>query len=436
MADTELTAVDYIAEQLALEREAKELMPFDPNECTYVKGPLRQMVYACLTCGTAQSPVGVCYSCLIRCHSTHELVELFSKRDFVCDCGTTRILNSKGCTVRGESELPGESTATVRPRSGSIDMARRNSFRSLLLPKDDIPSSSNRYNQNYHGKFCSCEKLYNPLEETGTMIQCFLGVECGEDWYHLNCVVGINEPAKDTATSTGNILDRLPGPGQDAQTDGSGDNHGDDDDDNDEVIIPYFPSLGAFDQFICWKCVQLYHKVFDVLRTVDGVVHSRLPHFEELKLVDEWKEKYNHWLNHDDKQTDNDEPKIKRIKKQFIPYSVFLNSSFRSSLIKYKLTLDASNQVYRFLESNSYLYESDPVYEPPKDEDTNSSTTGSILDLGTDVLLSLPKEQAVEGLQAYNMIKSKLRDFFKPFAEQGKVVTEEEIRDFFDKVKK
>lgn len=79
-----LTAIDYINQQEELEREARILMPFDPNECTYELGELRQQVYACLTCSRTNDnqPIGVCYSCSIQCHSKHELVELFTKRSF------------------------------------------------------------------------------------------------------------------------------------------------------------------------------------------------------------------------------------------------------------------------------------------------------------------------------------------------------------------
>ena len=45
-----LTAVDYIQNQEELEKEARELMPYDPNECTYEMGELRQPLFACLTC--------------------------------------------------------------------------------------------------------------------------------------------------------------------------------------------------------------------------------------------------------------------------------------------------------------------------------------------------------------------------------------------------
>lgn len=48
-----------------------------------------------------------------------------------------------------------------------------------------------------------------------------------------------------------------------------------------------------------------------------------------------------------------------------------------------------------------------------------------------EALDSLPRDRAIESIQAYDKIRSKLREFFKPFAEQGKIVTEDEVRNFF-----
>lgn len=115
------------------------------------------------------------------------------------------------------------------------------------------------------------------------------------------------------------------------------------------------------------------------------------------------------------------------------PKSYFFRFSFRDKLKQLSATT-TDEKLKSFLLNHKYLYMPDPVYEPPEDDD-NSSTTGSLLDLGTEALLSFPREQALEGLQAYDKIKSKLKDFFRPFAEQGKVVTEEEVRTFFGKVK-
>jgi E3 ubiquitin-protein ligase UBR7 len=59
------------------------------------------------------------------------------------------------------------------------------------------PSNGNKYNQNFRNRFCGCEEQYDPHQEKGTMFQCLgLGtVEdggCGEDWWHPECVVGLN----------------------------------------------------------------------------------------------------------------------------------------------------------------------------------------------------------------------------------------------------
>ena len=131
------TAQDYIASQLSLEADAREALPYQFDTCTYPLGSLRQSVYACLTCTPPPAsihqqftPAGVCYSCSISCHGEHNLVELFTKRDFACDCGTTRLSNSgTGCSLR-------HNEATGRRGGVTGEKARE----------------GNRYNQNFRGQ--------------------------------------------------------------------------------------------------------------------------------------------------------------------------------------------------------------------------------------------------------------------------------------------
>ncbi|KAK6205019.1 putative zinc finger in N-recognin-domain-containing protein [Scheffersomyces amazonensis] len=436
-SEESITAVDYIHNQEELEKEARQLMPFEPDECTYIKGELRQPVFACLTCSKQNNntPIGICYSCSIQCHSTHELVELFSKRNFVCDCGTERMKN----TVNGACKLR-SSITNEKPRSRSSSGVFK---RSLELPADDIPASSNEYNQNYQGLFCSCKKTYNPLEESGNMIQCYFGFVCGEEWYHEECILGYKAGTFKSQTSKNhgiNILDKLPPPAEDAETEQSFT----EDNSSDDVKVPYFPNLETFDSFICWKCVSKFDSVFKELVTDKDIVIAIRPHFDHILNVDEWKRKYQQFELEHSKQ-DNEtsskriklEDKVEHHTREDIPYSVFLNFEFRTKLNQLMEILNPDTKVYQFLINNDYLYKDDPVYEPPEEvsDDEGSSTTGSLLDLGSEALSSLPREQAIEGLQAYDKIRSKLRDFFKPFAEQGKIVTEEEVRDFFAKVK-
>ena len=75
-----------------------------------------------------------------------ELVELYTKRNFRCDCGTSRM--TKKCK---------------------------------LEPKKEV-YTRNRYNQNFLGLYCTCHRPYPDPEDTtdDVMIQC---VVC-EDWLH------------------------------------------------------------------------------------------------------------------------------------------------------------------------------------------------------------------------------------------------------------
>lgn len=115
----------------------------------YIK---RQALYACLTCTPPDSgrKAGVCLACSYHCHEDHELVELYTKRNFRCDCGT-QVFNGKKC--------------------------------SLLADKPLEPNEKNSYNQNFIGLYCSCNRPYpDPEDDTeDVMIQCII---C-EDWYHF-----------------------------------------------------------------------------------------------------------------------------------------------------------------------------------------------------------------------------------------------------------
>ncbi|CAI7894936.1 unnamed protein product [Closterium sp. NIES-53] len=99
-------------------------------------------------------PAGICTSCSLKCHDGHELVELYTKRRFRCDCGTSKF-------------------------HGSVVPSCQ------LKPDKDPSNEHNEYNQNYAGVYCNCRRPYpDPEDEAGggetDMIQC---VVC-EDWFH------------------------------------------------------------------------------------------------------------------------------------------------------------------------------------------------------------------------------------------------------------
>lgn len=125
--------------------------------CTFPRGYLkRQAVYVCKTCAElTHKRAGICYECSLQCHSDHEVVELYTKRNFRCDCGNSRFGGAVEC--------------------------------SLWEEKDD-ENIENRYNHNFDGLFCTCLKPYpDPdAEVEHEMFQCGI---C-EDWYHLQHLGG------------------------------------------------------------------------------------------------------------------------------------------------------------------------------------------------------------------------------------------------------
>ncbi|GAB4857554.1 hypothetical protein Ancab_015462 [Ancistrocladus abbreviatus] len=118
------------------------------KECTYPKGYMkRQAIFSCLTC-TPNGNAGVCTACSLSCHDGHEILELWTKRNFRCDCGNSKF---------GE-------------------------YFCKLSPNKDVENVDNSYNQNFKGAYCTCGHPYpDPnVEEQEEMIQCCV---C-EDWFH------------------------------------------------------------------------------------------------------------------------------------------------------------------------------------------------------------------------------------------------------------
>lgn len=394
--------VDYLKSQESLEKQAKEHMPYDPHECTYIKGPIRQELYACLTCYRTTSQLNaICYACSIRCHTSHDLVELFTKRNRTCDCGTSRV--NGPCLVR-------------YPQWSKLDSQfQKENENHKYTP--DIPDSSNSYGHNFHGKFCDCDKIYNPLTDSN-MIQCTFGIACDEDWYHEECIMGlqpgvINRNPKGIQNSN-NRLNELSEPGIDAQDDDNNDNDSDSENEYDILPLPGFPSLESFDTIICWKCVARFPTELKELSTLLDC--ENIPHVPA-STIDERITKM---------MSSSSEISAKRKKKEF-PYTIFLREDYKECLKSY-LEKEETTKLAELLKKYSFLFQDDPIYRPPDDDDDSSS----VFELGIRELNNIPSDQAVQGLVAYEKIKSKLTEFLKPFAQEGRIVTKEEVKEFFN----
>lgn len=341
---SDLSASEYVSHQDELEQEAKELMPWDPKTCTYEMGPLKQSVFACRT----HKYIGLCYSCSIQCHTKCDIVELFTKRHFTCDCGTER-----------DNQEPGE--------RGFRCQIRQNR-------EPDVPSFTNTYGQNFQGLFCECKKEYDP-DSNDTMIQCVLGAECNEDWYHDSCI-GKN-----------------------------------------------FPPLESFDAYICWKCVKKYDYYFKRI----------LSHALSEKII---AHTLIHGIQEDKKEDPKPSGSIKRTADEIDSqpnnneYSIFLKEGFSDNLGELKDSIeDHNDKLYLFLNDLvPFLIRDEPVYEPVENsEDTPDDMISNIL------RNAMHREQAIAGISAFNALKNKLNEFLKPFAETGNVVKEEDIKDFFQR---
>ncbi|KAI9652853.1 MAG: hypothetical protein M1831_006378 [Alyxoria varia] len=480
------TAEDFISSQLRMEADAREALPYQFDTCTKPLGALRQSLYACLTCNPPESktsdtyqPAGVCYSCSISCHGEHELVELFTRRNFTCDCGTTRLPSTSPCALR------------VNPETGN---------------KGDVhsekPHLGNRYNQNFRNRFCGCGELYDPTTEKGTMFQCVgLGtVEdggCGEDWWHPECLVGLprdwhtakgddvnyelkaSENTADEIAPTKPKHDAKPANGEfstipeDADTTGEGD---------EPPLPPNFPSEEDFEQVVCYKCTEAFpwikryaassgflarsadpkqqpyetrvngHQAVkqEADGSADETKHSVNGEASEISL-DSKKRKAEDSLDalpndevvtHESKKMKPDNPSkclyddLPPIPTE--PTTLFLTLNFRDHLCR-------CSTHFPLLTPHPALLEEEASYEPPMSDDgdalsgngegSGSVGSRSLLDRGEAALSNMDRVRAIEGVMAYNHLKDKVKGFLKPFADSGTPVGAEDVKKYFEKLR-
>ncbi|CAM9784382.1 unnamed protein product [Lampetra planeri] len=149
--DAVLSMMEVMQQNEDLESEADAVLgASDSDLCSYAKGYVsRQALYACSSCTPrGGEPAAICLACSYTCHEGHDLYELYTKRNFRCDCGNAR--------------FPGVACK--------------------LLPDKEASNPGNKYNHNFFGLYCTCKKPYpDPDDKTpDEMIQCII---C-EDWLH------------------------------------------------------------------------------------------------------------------------------------------------------------------------------------------------------------------------------------------------------------
>ncbi|KAH9950773.1 hypothetical protein B0H21DRAFT_721604 [Amylocystis lapponica] len=416
------TLSSILSSQNSLLQEASEALPHQFSQCTYSLGPIRQAVYLCITCGEYR---GICSSCSIACHTDHEQLELFPKRAFRCDCPTRAMHHP--CALH---KAPEDANAT------------------------------NTYGPNFAGTFCRCGRPYDAQQERETMIQC---LAC-EDWFHESC---LDLRARPTS--------RPPSP-EPAEAD---------DDAASEASSSGLPPprirAEDYDCLICSACVRAiptlrrYAGTSGVLVVVrDGteqdswsvIGRDDVTETSAVEVQSSAEAEPGTTPDTGEKRTRSptaeDAPHAKRARVSLEP-PVFApclaptpNAIAQKIYARSELSISDPNagacepvslgkgdvfltegwrerwcrcdNCLPSLNAHPYLLEEEETYEPPEDPDSGLS----LEELGLRALQHLPRDRAIDGIRAFNEMRDDLMNHLRPFAQEGREVTEADIREFFD----
>ncbi|XP_061757451.1 putative E3 ubiquitin-protein ligase UBR7 isoform X1 [Nerophis ophidion] len=347
-----VSLVDVLQEDQELQEEASAVLAgSDSDHCSYPQGYVkRQALYACNTCTPkGGEAAGVCLACSYKCHEGHDLFELYTKRNFRCDCG-----NKKFADVRCK----------------------------LFTDKEDF-NTLNKYSHNFFGEYCTCRRPYPDPEDQveDEMIQCVL---C-EDWLHgrhLGCEV---------------------------------------------------PDCVELQEMICESCMNknLFLWCYaDHIAVAGPAVESEVKDTEA-------------HLERSDKVDDVAEPSCKRVcqedpscrmkqlqatgVKRARSGAVFWPSEWRSKLCRCSACQGSLSEA-----GVSFLLDELDTVLAYEDKGKSEEQCEQSHDPLMSALDNLNRVQQLEIIHGYNDMKSELKDFLQRFAAEGKVVTSEDIRQFFE----
>ncbi|ETK92850.1 hypothetical protein L915_03897 [Phytophthora nicotianae] len=345
------------------------------THCSYPMGYMRQAVYACMTCTPdalekPETRAGVCLACTYNCHQDHELVELYTKRSFRCDCGNEKFPKSNPCKLEADK-------APTNPR--------------------------NTYSQNYGGLYCNCHRPYPDPERTTpeVMVQCVI---C-EDWLHEEHI------SKDVDEKEASIEANVPNAEKETSSSAETDKESPDDaeatTDSGNTVSP-----DSFDEVICLECMKKLP--FLMAYTVDSTENGEVNGDEASKT----------------KQTDTNEC-VLEVKQQHLGETT-LRPTFWSS--DWRNDLCQCSSCVSLFEKHGIAYLLDPedslhVYEASAREKKTASDEEMAQRAFTN---NLTHEQQVEVAMGYSLMKNNLQQYLAGFAAAGKTVRKEDIQNFFE----
>lgn len=299
-------------------------------------------MYSCATCSDSpEKQAAICLACALECHDNHEVYELYTKRNYRCDCGNSKFRPDFECKL--------------------MDKQKKALF-----------NENNKYNHNFVGRYCICDKKYPPDENDNSaesqdeMLQCIV---C-EDWYHSKHLGAKELPAK-------------------------------------------------FEELICEQCVEK----LDFVRYYKSEKSPMYNHMsgcilEGLKREHEAKRS---------QDTNSMTPSTESLKGPLF----WSDCDWRAKLCRCQKCLE----LYKVKDCEYLLDDKDTVqyYEAQGKAIAKSSETP--FERGMSALNNMPRTAVVEALHGYDELKSDLRNYLKEFAATKKVVREEDIHEFFSQLK-
>ncbi|XP_056638961.1 putative E3 ubiquitin-protein ligase UBR7 [Diorhabda sublineata] len=331
-----------------IENTAAVLGAANDKICSYVEGYIkRQALYSCLTCipeakEDPETGAGVCLACSFHCHDGHDLVELYTKRNFRCDCGNSKFSNVV-CN---------------------------------LFEDKSLVNDLNAYNQNFSGLYCVCHRPFPDIEDPvpDEMIQCII---C-EDWYHTR------------------------------------------------HLGTELPSVN-FAEMICEACVTkheflLHYDAHSTSKSGSEDVNVDVT-ATEVKSNNSEKEDKESKESEDGAYCKKPKEKSTKVCAKFWP-----EVNWRKQLC----TCDECLKMYENEDVAFLLDSEDPVHL--YEEKGKAKVQEIVESHDKQFMNSMNRTQLIHCIEGYNDLKENLADFLKKFAEDKKIVREEDVREFFDEM--
>lgn len=311
---------------------------------------------------------GVCLACCLNCHEGHDLIELYTKRKFRCDCGNAKFKD----------------------------------FKCKLDDKKADSNAFNSYNQNFSGVYCTCKRPYPDEEDTvnDVMIQCIV---C-EDWYHSRHL-GVEVPS------------------------------------------------ASYAEMICDGCVKQH----EFLLHYDGLTVRKVLQEEDVKAAVDVESTASETAEEKDNSGTAESSAAASADAPEGDFADVLNKSQEvlAAITECKMPKQKSEVSTKFFPDVNWrqqlctcvnclkMYENEKVMFLIDPQDTlqvyeEKGTAQALEDERTQeqkFLNSLDRVPLMETIAAYQELKGELAEFLKKFAENKKVVREEDVKEFFEDMK-